>query len=80
MKSNRIGILGYLLSDAMGSKLLASSGCTTALHLKAAIIVTKIKDAHREKAPSNKTPVLTKSTNMAIWVVGVSDQLFIRGS
>ena len=31
-----------------------------------------VKDSHREKAP--------KSTNMGIWVVGTSNQLFIRGS
>ena len=35
------------------------------------------KDTHRENAPSNKTPLLTKSTNMGIWVVGTSNQLFI---
>ena len=33
-----------------------------------------------EKASSNKTPVLIKSTNMGIWVVVTSNQLFIRGS
>ena len=38
------------------------------------------KDTHREKAPSNKTLALTKSRNMDIWVVGTSNQLFIRGS
>ena len=38
------------------------------------------KDTHKEKAPSNKTPALTKSTNMGIWVVGITNQLFIRGS
>ena len=39
------------------------------------------KDTHREKAPSNKTPALAKSTNMGIWVVAISNQLFIiRGS
>ena len=37
-------------------------------------------DACREKAPSNKTPALTKSTNMGVWVVGTTNQLFIRGS
>ena len=31
-------------------------------------------------APSNKTPALTKSTNMDIWVVGTTNQLVIRGS
>ena len=39
-----------------------------------------IKDTHREKAPSNKTPALTKSMNMGIWVIGTSNQLFVRGS
>ena len=37
------------------------------------------KDIHREKTPSNKTPALTKSMNMDNWVVGTSNQLFIRG-
>ena len=37
-------------------------------------------DTHREKAPSNKTPALTKSKNMGIWVVGISNQLSIRVS
>ena len=40
----------------------------------------KLEDTHREKAPSNKTPALTKSTNMVIWVIGTTNQLFIRGS
>ena len=39
-----------------------------------------LKDTHREKAPSNKTPALTKSTNMNIWLVGTSNQLFKTGS
>ena len=39
-----------------------------------------IKDTHREKAPSNKTPALRKSTNMGVWAVGTLNQLFIRGS
>ena len=38
-----------------------------------------IEDTHREKAASNKSPALTKSRNMSIWVVGTSDQIFIRG-
>ena len=37
-----------------------------------------IKDTHSEKAPSNKTLALTKSTNMGICVVDTSNQLFIR--
>ena len=39
-----------------------------------------IKDNHREKAPSNETPALTKGANLGIWVVGTSNQLFIKGS
>ena len=39
-----------------------------------------VKDIHREKAPSNKTPAIPKSMNMGIRVVGTSDQLFITGS
>ena len=40
----------------------------------------QLKDTPREKAPSQKTPALIKSMNMDIWVVGTSNQLFIRGS
>ena len=32
-----------------------------------------MKDTHREKAPSNKTPALSESMNMDIWVVGASN-------
>ena len=39
-----------------------------------------IKDTHREKVPSNKTPALRKSTNMGVWAVSTLSQLFIRGS
>ena len=38
------------------------------------------KHPHREQATSNRTPVYTKSMNMDIWLVGTSNQLFIRGS
>ena len=43
-------------------------------------IFAYFKDTHKEKAPSNKTPALTKSMNLNIWVVGTSNQLFMRGS
>ena len=43
-------------------------------------ILDKIKDTHKEKAPSNKTLGLTKSTDLGIWVVGTTNQFFIRGS
>ena len=39
-----------------------------------------LRDTHREKAPSNKTPALRKSRNMDIWVVGTPNQVFMRGS
>ena len=39
-----------------------------------------LKDTHREKAPCNNTPALTKSMNIDMWVVGTSNQVFIRGS
>ena len=42
--------------------------------------LNKIKDTHREKAASNKTPVRTKNMNMDIWIVGTSNQHFRRGS
>ena len=38
------------------------------------------KDTHKEKASSNKTPALKKGTNMGVWTIGASNQLFIRGS
>ena len=41
---------------------------------------TFLKDTHREKVPSNKTPALRKSTNTGVWAVGTLNQLFIRGS
>ena len=29
-----------------------------------------LEDTHREKAPANETPALTKCTNAGIWVIG----------
>ena len=43
-------------------------------------ILPDVKDTHREKTPSNKTPALRKSTNIGVWGVGTLNQLFIRGS
>ena len=39
-----------------------------------------LKDTHSKKAPSNKALALTKSTDMGIWIVSTSNQLFIRDS
>ena len=51
--------------------------CTS--HLKTNFLCD-IKDTHREKPPSNKTPALTKSIILDIWVVGILYRLFMRGS
>ena len=37
-----------------------------------------IKDTHREKVPSNKTPALRESTNMGVWAVGTLIQLVLK--
>ena len=42
--------------------------------------VILLNDTRRENVTSNKTTVLPKSVNMNFWVVGTSNQLFIRGS
>ena len=42
--------------------------------------IVVLKDTHREKGPSNKTPALAKSINMGIWVVGTINQPFQGGS
>ena len=39
-----------------------------------------LQDTHSKKAPSNKTPTLTKSINMDIWLIVKSNQFFLRGS
>ena len=42
--------------------------------------IYSFKDSHRGKVASNKTPTLLKSMNMDIWLVGTSEQLYIRSS
>ena len=63
--------------------MFAQSGVSRSVHrfgiLKRKALII-IKDTHREKASSNKTPSRSKSMNMDIWVVGTSNQVFIRGS
>ena len=39
-----------------------------------------LKDTERENSLINKTQALPKSINMDIWVIGTSNQQFIRGS
>ena len=45
----------------------------THVYLNSDCLVLCFKDTHRGKAPSNKTPALTKSRNMGISVVGTSN-------
>ena len=61
-------------------KILLLSSSVNNLNCVIYIIKKSFKDTHREKVPSNKTSALTKSTDMGIWVVGISNQLFRRGS
>ena len=44
------------------------------------LVFQLLKDSHKEKEPSNKTPALRKIANMDVWAVGSLNQLFIRGS
>ena len=43
-------------------------------------VVNLLKDTYREKAPPNKTRLLTRGTNVNIWGAGTSNQLFIKDS
>ena len=60
-------------------EIALSCGCSPVklLHIFRTLF---LKDTHWEEVPSSKTPALTKSTNIGIWVVGKSNQVFIRGS
>ena len=40
----------------------------------------QIKDTHREKGPLNINSAFTKSMNIDVYVVGTSNQLFLRSS
>ena len=44
------------------------------------LVLTTFKDTDREEVPSNKSQALAKSRNRDIWVIGTSNQFFIRGS
>ena len=67
-----------LLYFASVVQALSKPGCTN--HHVLLLQPFSLKDTHREKAPSNKTPVFRKSTNMGVWAVGTLSQLFISGS
>ena len=38
-----------------------------------------VKDTHKENTLSNKTQAPSKTINIDIWIIGTSNQLFIRG-
>ena len=50
------------------------------IFLAKSLSIKNIKNTHRKKAPSNKTPAFTKNWNLGNWVVGTSNQLSLRGS
>ena len=50
------------------------------IFLAKSLSIKNIKNTHREKAPSNKTPAFTKNWNLDNWVVGTSNELSLRGS
>ena len=82
-KQTRLGKRRILLRYIISLKLLLDQVvffqfiATLSINL---INLYLIKDTRWEKAPSNETPVLIKSTNMGTWIVGTINQLFIRGS
>ena len=53
---------------------------TASYYSVSTFLLSNVKDTHREKAPSNKTPAVRKSTDMTVWPVGTLNQLFIRDS
>ena len=73
--SNLIQIVKYFLGRELD--MLNLSNCIYSIKIST---ISCFKDTHGKKAPSNKTPALTKSMNMDIWVVSESNELFIRGS
>ena len=56
---------------------LVSSAKTSVSKISLSLYQNGFKNTHKGKAPSNKTPALTKSTNISIWVVGTTNQLFV---
>ena len=42
-----------------------------------AALLLKGKDTHMEETSSNKNPAFTEDMNIAIWVAGTSNQIFI---
>ena len=68
-----------VLDVCLGAKRASAFSFTSRLCRLFFVYLVSFNNNHREKGPSNKTPVLTKITNMGIWVVGTSNQIFVRG-
>ena len=73
----KVEILGSYCADIEQLIVLRAGNILTLIKVW---VYQQFKDTHREKAPSNETPVLTKSTSMGICVVSTTSQLLIRGS
>ena len=76
---------GFFFLNEVGSLKCAEHVFLTLLirqkifcHTKLFSIVLRI--LARKKHPQTKTPALMKGMNMNIWVVGTSNQLFLRSS
>ena len=68
--------LGFNKND-IGNRFCSFKKSATVLLI---LVEITFKVNYREKAPSNKTPALTKSMNMETCVVGTTNQVFMRGS
>ena len=56
------------------------SSCMLRICFDYKIPPSNIKDTHKKKGFSNKTPASTESMYLDIWVVGTLNQLLIRSS
>ena len=71
----------FQIKQSLNSILIFSIATEGILLLVTAKVSTLLlKDTHEENAFSNKTPAVMKSMNMDSWVVGISNQLFVRSS
>ena len=54
--------------------------CNWKSKLQVMVFINQTMDTHREKGLLNKNSALTKSMNIDIYLVGTSNQLFLRSS
>ena len=85
-KNDLIKDLRFLYILYQSCSIFEKNYCLIQINVKSdktktnSVEIITFNDTHREKAPSNKIPTVTRSMNMDIWVVGKPNQLFIRGS